>query len=66
MIPDDAQLPEGVWADLVRDVRSGMTDTLILASRHGISEARAERAVQTLAPVPKSAGKKAWKGRRQF
>jgi hypothetical protein len=60
--PDDQQLPAGVWTDMARDIRGGITDPIVLASRHGISEDRAKRAITTFAPIPKGPAKK-W-GRR--
>lgn len=69
-LPDDAQLPEGVWAAFRKDVDSGVTDALILAARHGVSQDRAAGLVRTMQMSPRYSReyrpKSAWKGRRQF
>lgn len=52
-IPDDAQIPEGVWAAFRRDVDGGLTDPLVLASRHGVSAERAAGLVRTMQMSPR-------------
>lgn len=67
-ISDTDQLPGGVWSAIVTDVRGGIVDPLVLASRHSISADRAERAVKTLgaklAKVSKAARSQKMWGRR--
>ncbi|MBS7811189.1 hypothetical protein [Roseococcus pinisoli] len=41
-IPDDAQLPDGLWAQILQLVRAGQ-DSLEISIATGISRARAER-----------------------
>lgn len=58
-IPDDQQLPGGMWNQILGLVKSGH-DALAIAAQTGISQARAERYRKDLSFKPQAPAKKKW------